>query len=169
MGDFGFVRGPALGHEIDRLDYDLGTPRNAMIVATSKLAGDHSDDYHLFNEESIFPMIDTTGTTSVKIRSDLVFFETATRGAVFSVGSMNWAGALAWKNHENNVARITANALHEFVHRESRLVVGHRSICFERKGMTTTHTPAEPGLATSNLDEMSAAPVFWSCMIILIR
>ena len=86
MGEFGFVRGAASGYEIDRLDYDLGTPRNAVTVATSKLAGDHSDDYHLFNEESMFPMIDTTGTTSVKIRSDLVFFATVTGGAVFLVG-----------------------------------------------------------------------------------
>lgn len=27
---------------------------------------------------------------------------------------MNWVGALTWMNYENNVAQITANALHEF-------------------------------------------------------
>ena len=117
IGDVGLVQRAASGDEIDRLDYNLGTPRNAVIIATSKLAGGHSDDYLLFNEESMFPMTNTTGTTSDKIRSDLVFFETAAGGAVFSVGSMNWVGALAWKNYENDVAQITANALHEFVRR----------------------------------------------------
>lgn len=32
----------SIGDEIDRLDYDLGTPRNADIIATSKLAGGRS-------------------------------------------------------------------------------------------------------------------------------
>ena len=68
----------------------------------------------------MFPMTNTTGTTSDKIRSDLVFFETATGGAVFSVGSMNWVGALAWKNFENNIAQMTGNVLHEFIERGKR-------------------------------------------------
>ena len=117
IGDFGLVQGAASGDEIDRLDHDLGSPKDAVIIATSKLAGGHSDNYLLFNEESMFPMTNTTGTTSDKIRSDLVYFETATGGAVFSVGSMNWVGALAWKNYENNVAQMTANVLHEFIRR----------------------------------------------------
>ncbi|KAK1149611.1 hypothetical protein N8T08_005160 [Aspergillus melleus] len=117
IGDFGLVQGAASGDEIDRLDYSLGTPRNAIMVATTKLAGGHSDNYGLFNEEILFPMVNTTGTTSDKVRSDLVYYETAAGGAVFSVGSINWVGALAWKNYENNVAEITANAVHEFVRR----------------------------------------------------
>lgn len=71
-GDFGLVQGAASGDGIDRLDYHLGTPGNAVIIATSKLADGHSDKYLLFNEESMFHMINTTGTTSEKIRSDLV-------------------------------------------------------------------------------------------------
>ncbi|KAA8642411.1 hypothetical protein EYZ11_009917 [Aspergillus tanneri] len=117
IGDFGLVQGAASGDEIDRLDYSLGTPSNAIMVATTKLAGGHSDNYGLFNEEILFPMVNTTGTTSDKVRSDLVYFKTAAGGAVFAVGSINWVGALAWKNYENNVADITANALHEFVRR----------------------------------------------------
>jgi hypothetical protein len=60
-------------------------------------------------------MVNTLGTTCDKVRSDLVYFDTASGGAVFSVGSINWVGALAWKNYQNNVAQITANALHEFL------------------------------------------------------
>ncbi|CAI6287855.1 unnamed protein product [Periconia digitata] len=117
IGDFGLVQGAASGDEIDRLDYSLGTPENAVIIATSKLAGGHSDNYGLFNEEIMFPMVNTLGTTSDKVRSDLVYFDTGSGGAVFGVGSINWVGSLAWKNYENNVAQITANALHEFVRR----------------------------------------------------
>ena len=117
IGDFGLVQGAASGDEIDRLDYNLGTPSNAVIIATSKLAGGHSDNYGAFNEEVMFPMVNTTGTTSDTVRSDLVYFDTRGGGAVFSVGSINWVGAMAWKNYENNVARITANALHEFIRR----------------------------------------------------
>ncbi|KAL8774022.1 MAG: hypothetical protein Q9194_004139 [Teloschistes cf. exilis] len=119
IGDFGLVQGAASGDEIDRLDYELGTPRNAIMVATTKLAGGHSDEYMLFNEETLFPMVNITGTTSDKIRSDIVFFETAKKGAVFSVGSINWVGALAWNAFKNNVARLTANVLHDFIHESS--------------------------------------------------
>ncbi|KAL8720881.1 MAG: hypothetical protein Q9225_002326 [Loekoesia sp. 1 TL-2023] len=115
IGDFGLVQGAASGDEIDRLDYDLGTPRNAILVATTKLAGGHSDEYMLFNEETLFPMVNTTGSTSDKIRSDIIFFETPSGGAVFSVGSINWVGALAWNTFDNNVAKMTANVLHDFV------------------------------------------------------
>ena len=115
IGNFGLVQGAASGDEIDRLDFDLGTPRNAVMVATSKLAGGHSDEYMLFNEETLYPMVNTTGTTSDKIRSDIVFFETPSGGAVFSVGSINWVGALAWKAFHNNVAKLTANVLHDFI------------------------------------------------------
>ena len=119
IGDYGLVQGAASGDEIDRLDYSLGTPRNAVILATTKLAGGHSDEYLLFNEETLFPMLNTTGTTSDKIRSDMIYFETNSGGAVFSVGSINWVGALAWNAFENNVAKVTANVLQEFIRRQS--------------------------------------------------
>ncbi|KAL8870668.1 MAG: hypothetical protein Q9174_003340 [Haloplaca sp. 1 TL-2023] len=115
IGDFGLVQGAASGDEIDRLDFDLGTPRNAVMVGTTKLAGGHSDEYMLFNEETLYPMVNTTGTTSDKIRSDIVFFDTPSGGAVFSVGSINWVGAMAWKAYDNNVAKLTANVLHDFI------------------------------------------------------
>lgn len=117
IGDFRLVQGAALGNKIDIADFELGTPRFAKIIASTKLAGGHSNDYLLFNEEAMFPMVDTTGTKREKIRSDLVFFEMGSGGEGFSVGSINWVGALAWKGFENNGAMITANALHEFVMR----------------------------------------------------
>lgn len=44
IGESELVQRAASGDEIDRLDYDLGTPRNVGIIATSKIAGGYSDD-----------------------------------------------------------------------------------------------------------------------------
>ena len=117
IGDFGLVQGAASGDEIDRMDLTLGTPRNAVVVASTVLAGGHGEDYMLFNEETLYPMVNLTGTKSEKVRSDVVFFDTPSGGAVFSVGSINWVGALAWRNYKNNVAVMTRNVLHEFLRR----------------------------------------------------
>ncbi|KAI4262059.1 MAG: hypothetical protein L6R42_002759 [Xanthoria sp. 1 TBL-2021] len=118
FGDFGLVQGAASGDEIDRMDYALGTHKNAIMIAKTKLARGHSDEYMLFNEETLYPMVKLVklhGTTSDKICRDIVYFETPSEGAVFSIGSINWVGALAWKAFDNNVARMTATVLHEFV------------------------------------------------------
>ena len=125
IGDYGLAQGAASGDEIDRLDHTLGTPRNAIMIATTKLAGGHSDAYMLFNEETLYPMVNTTGTTSDKIRSDVILFETPSGGAVFSVGSINWVGAMAWKAFDNDVARMTANTLHEFIRRSRNRTEKH--------------------------------------------
>ena len=55
-----------------------------------------------------------TGTTSELVRADMVFFETANGGGVFSVGSITWCGALAHNDYDNNVSRITENVLRRF-------------------------------------------------------
>jgi N,N-dimethylformamidase len=44
-----------------------------------------------------------------------VFFETQKGGAVFSVGSMAWPGALSENGYDNDVARITGNVLKRFM------------------------------------------------------
>ena len=89
IGDFGLVNGAASGDEIHRMDFEIGTPRSAILIASSKRAGSHSDAYCLFSEELKFPMINTVGTISDKIRSDMIYYETRAGGAVFSVGSIN--------------------------------------------------------------------------------
>lgn len=47
------AQGAAFGDEFAHLDYGLGTPRNAVIIATSKLAGGHSDNYFLCRREYV--------------------------------------------------------------------------------------------------------------------
>lgn len=106
--------GGASGDEIDRLDYELGSPSNSILLATSE---QHDDSFGLFNEDQMFPMLNTLGSNCDRVRSDLVCYETSSGGAVFSVGSINWYSSLAWKGYENNVARLTGNVLKEFVRR----------------------------------------------------
>jgi N,N-dimethylformamidase len=55
------------------------------------------------------------GTVSELVRSDVVFFETGTGGAVFSVGSIAWCGALRESGEETPVGRMTWNVLSRFL------------------------------------------------------
>ena len=57
----------------------------------------------------------TGGAESPLVRADLVFFETAEGGAVFSTGSIAWAASLAHNDYNNNVSRITENVLRRFL------------------------------------------------------
>ena len=110
IGEYGFGGG-ASGDEIDRLDFSLGSPYNTVLLATST---GHNDSFALFNEECMFPMVNTLGTQTDKIRSDMTLYETSARGLVFSVGSINWACSLGWDSYDNSVAKVTGNVLKEF-------------------------------------------------------
>ncbi|MEJ1974790.1 MAG: hypothetical protein WDN49_00845 [Acetobacteraceae bacterium] len=49
------------------------------------------------------------------IRSDLTFFETPQGGAVFSVGSMNFIGALPVDGYDNPAAKLIENVIRRFI------------------------------------------------------
>ena len=49
------------------------------------------------------------------VRADIVFFEAPNNGAVFTVGSISWAGSFFENNYTNNVSRITENVLRRFL------------------------------------------------------
>ena len=116
IGDFGLVMGGAAGDEIDRADAGLGTPPQALVLATST---GHSDYYQFVQEDQLMPLPGQGGTQNPKVRSDLVYFETPEHGAVFSVGSMNWIGSLMYKDGDNSVSRLTGNVLRRFLERTS--------------------------------------------------
>ncbi|KAK2756187.1 hypothetical protein FQN54_005595 [Arachnomyces sp. PD_36] len=118
IGKEGFGGG-ASGDEIDRLDYDLGTPSNTILLASSHR---HDDSFGLFNEDQMFPMVNTLGSECERVRSDMVYYETSMGGGVFAVGSINWYGSMAWDGYNNNVARLTGNVLNNFVERGVRRV-----------------------------------------------
>ena len=112
IGDFGLIGGGAAGWEVDRADPALGTPPHALIVAT---ATDFSSSYHWMKEELTHTHSAINGETCPFVRSDMVFYETPMGGAVFSVSSIAWAGALAHGGYSNNVSRITENVVQRFL------------------------------------------------------
>jgi len=111
VGDFGLVGGGAAGVETDRYDADLGSPPHALIVGRSK---DHTPGLFRVPEELLATHNMIDGTTNPLVRADLVFFETAGGGAVFSVGSMAWVTSLPHNDYDNNVARMSENVLRRF-------------------------------------------------------
>lgn len=116
IGDHGLVGGGAAGHECDRYDLALGTPAHARLLATS--AGRHSDNYPLVGEDIYFPFDGMGGTDCFQVRADIVYFTTASGGAVFSTGSIAWAGSLAHNDYDNEISRITGNVLRRFASTE---------------------------------------------------
>lgn len=110
IGDFG-VFGGAAALELDIVDLKVGTPPHALRLAASE---GHSNVYVIVQAEigANHPGMD--GIESPLVRADMVFFETLNGGAVFSTGSIGWAGSLAHNNYRNNVSRITENMLRRF-------------------------------------------------------
>jgi N,N-dimethylformamidase len=109
LGERGLMGGGAAGHELDRADTRLGTPAHAIIVARAVV---EDPTYQPVNEERF----DHTWPAAREdiIRSDLTFFETPKGGAVFSVGSMNFIGALPIDGYDNVAARLITNVVRRF-------------------------------------------------------
>jgi N,N-dimethylformamidase len=112
IGAFGIVGGGAAGAEVDRYDLALGTPPEALLVATSTPL---SDNYNHCSEEIFETPPGIRGSEDPDVRSDLVYFCLEGGGAVFSVGSIAWTGALSHDGYANNVARLTGNVLRRFL------------------------------------------------------
>jgi N,N-dimethylformamidase len=110
IGDFGLIGGGAAGLELDRSDRALGTPPNALILARSE---NHTRNY-LPTVEGL--LINYAGQAALAgVCAELVFFETASGGAVFSTGSIAWSGSLSHNAYDNTVSRMTENVLRRFL------------------------------------------------------
>ncbi len=101
--------GGAAGQELDRYDTRLGSPEHAVVLAS---ATEFGPDMLRTKEE--FEGSVASPTPDPYVRADIVFFETPNGGAVFSVGSISWFGALARNGYDNDVAKITDNVLRRF-------------------------------------------------------
>jgi N,N-dimethylformamidase len=110
IGDFGILQGGAAGYEIDRHEIAKGSPRHSVVVASSS---GHSNLYDLM-VPSILDTLPDPRRAEDPIRADMVFFETGAGGAVFSVGSIAWAGSLSHDSYDNSVSRVTRNVLDRF-------------------------------------------------------
>jgi len=101
--------GPAAGLEVDATDAELGTPAEAIVIATS--AARHSDDMLEARENYGMTLAAPGGARNPRVRADLVLIPGPLGGGVFSTGSIAWAGALT---HDRNISRIMANVLERF-------------------------------------------------------
>ena len=112
IGDFGLIGGGAAGLEVDRSGSDVGTPPNAYILARSE---NHTNTYLIVPEEFLETAPGLGAEENVLARADIVFFTMPNNGAVFSVGSISWAGSLSHDGYQNNVSQITENVLKRFL------------------------------------------------------
>jgi N,N-dimethylformamidase len=101
----------AAGYEIDRADFQLGTPAHALVLAS---ATDFSNCYQRTAEECEVTTPFSGGADDAQIRADMVFFECPNGGAVFSVGSISWCSALSYNGYENSVSRVLHNVVTAF-------------------------------------------------------
>lgn len=108
VGDYGTQGGGAAGEEIDRYDTSMGSPENAIVVATSEA---HRPGMLIAKEEFLMTVPVPKGS---KVRADMTFFETPSGGAVFSTGSISYAGALSVDDYTNDIATMTKNVLDRF-------------------------------------------------------
>jgi N,N-dimethylformamidase len=113
FGGEGFSGGGAAGFELDRLDYRLGSPLNAVVLATSE--GHDRKNFVVVHEERLgFDNTINGQTLEQLIRADMVYVEKPEGGALFSVGSITYCGSLPAKNYDNDVSRLTFNVLNRF-------------------------------------------------------
>jgi len=116
IGDFGLSGGGAAGLELDAANPETGTPPHILVLASSQ---NHTDVYMTTPEEINDPVPGLGGSEAEIVRSDMVFFETLAGGAVFSTGSIAWAGSLSHDAYDNNVAKITTNVLKRFMNKKT--------------------------------------------------
>ena len=107
FGERGHQGGGAAGHELDSVNFKYGSPEHTLIVAKGIVI---HEDYGWVNEDMLthrhpLPQEDWAC-------ADACFFETPAGGAVFSVGSMTWAGSLPIPG---TLRTLTTNVLKRFM------------------------------------------------------
>ncbi len=113
FGGYGFSGGGAAGFELDRLDHRLGSPLNAVVLASSE--GHDRKNFVAVHEERLGLDTTITGETLDElIRADMTYIEKPKGGAVFSVGSITYCGTLPHGNFDNDVSRLTFNVINRF-------------------------------------------------------
>ena len=113
FGGYGFSGGGAAGFELDRLDHRLGSPLNAVVLASSE--GHDRRNFVVVHEERLGFATTIPGQTLEQlIRADMTYVEKPRGGAVFSVGSITYCGSLPHNKFDNDVSRLTFNVLNRF-------------------------------------------------------
>jgi N,N-dimethylformamidase len=107
FGERGHQGGGAAGHELDSVNFKYGSPEHTLVVAKGIVI---HPDYGWVNEDMlthVHPLPHEDWACA-----DLLFFETPAGGAVFSVGSMTWAGAMPIPG---TLRTLTTNVLRRFM------------------------------------------------------
>jgi N,N-dimethylformamidase len=113
FGGYGFSGGGAAGFELDRLDHRLGSPLNAVVLASSE--GHDRKNFVVVHEERLGFATTIPGQTLEQlIRADMTYIEKPKGGAVFSVGSITYCGSLPHNGFDNDVSRLTFNVVNRF-------------------------------------------------------
>ncbi len=112
IGDYGLSGGGAAGFELDRADVALGTPAGAVILAVSE----HPPASFVTVPEELLSHIATVSGEKPEalIRGEIVYFETPSGGAVFSVGSITFCGSLWRDGFAGPVSRLLENVVRRF-------------------------------------------------------
>jgi N,N-dimethylformamidase len=112
IGDYGLSGGGAAGFEMDRADRTLGTPENAAILARSQ---DPPASFVTVPEELLSHLHTVSGEPPNELkRAEIVYFDTPSGGAVFSVGSITFCGSLWRDGFEGPVSRLLENVVRRF-------------------------------------------------------
>jgi len=116
FGKYGLdkVKGGAAGFEVDRYNPGNGVPRHALQLATSEPLLPKVEDVKILDS---LPLAISyhPAPGDVWAQADLVFFETAKGGAVFTTGSITWMSSTLENNYKNDVATITRNVIKRFL------------------------------------------------------
>lgn len=114
LGDRGAILGGAAADEIDRADRALGTPPDAIVLATTTGLG---DGYQRAVEEVL--QLSSAGhgpKTDPDVRADLVYVPPEDGiGGILAAGSIAWTGSLAAGHRDPNVSRVTENVLRRWL------------------------------------------------------
>ena len=114
LGGEGFSGHGAAGFELDRVDVRLGSPAQAIVIATSE---NHPPDapWVLVPEEQLTHITTLPGEShQALIRADMTYFEVPGGGEVFSVGSITFCGSLPVNGFDNDVSRVLNNVIRRF-------------------------------------------------------
>ncbi|MEC9265683.1 MAG: N,N-dimethylformamidase beta subunit family domain-containing protein [Pseudomonadota bacterium] len=113
FGDEGLSGSGAAGYELDRYDIGLGSPENATVIARSE---DHAPTYIVTPEEILTHVSTISGMGPDQlIHADMIYCDTPSGGALFSVGSITFCGSLPVNNFENSTSRLLENIVRHFL------------------------------------------------------
>lgn len=111
VGTEGRSGGPA-GDEVDRWDVALGSPADAVVLASSQR---FTDAYQPAVEDLMTITPGIGGSENAGVRSDMIYWPRVGGGAVFAVGSISWASSLPVSGYRNDIAEICSNVLRGFL------------------------------------------------------